>query len=369
MLKIERHNFIQTKEKTWFADVSQVDGGMMMKKYTNWLSILTILILFVAMTACSADAPPGGASAQPLSIASPRFVYATSWNGNKLTLCTVMSDGTFTSCSSIPAPNASSVNQLSTYPGGIAINPAGTIAYISDYTNGVLMCNIDSTTGLLSNCTSTGSGYTNATIISLNAAGTYAYIGDYSAGIPIIKCSVTPVTGALSSCTTTTATFSYPTSVVFNSAGTTAYVGNYDVTQISVCSVDLTTGDLSSCTSTPNTPTGMLYTTGVALNSDETILYVTSNNNNSVNQCPIKSDGTLLSCTSTGTAAGGSGWPGLKGPFGVTLNAAKTFAYIANYDSSNVVTMCSVNPSDGSLINCSNTGSGFTSPLGLTFLY
>jgi len=54
-------------------------------------------------------------------------------------------------------------------PQDIAINPENTLAYIANNaTNSVSVCVIDSVTGSLSNCATVGTGFTNPTGIALS---------------------------------------------------------------------------------------------------------------------------------------------------------------------------------------------------------
>jgi DNA-binding beta-propeller fold protein YncE len=235
--------------------------------------------------------------------------------------------------------------------------------------NGMFVCDINSTSGLISNCTLTGDHYASPSWITINAAGSFAYIGDYGSTIPMTVCNITAGTGQLTGCAYTTySNFDYPTNVVYNSVKTKAWVGNYDLTKVYLCSLNAGSGDLSACTLTPSSPPADFeYPTGIALNPAGTIMYVVSNDFSRVYKCSVGSDDSLSDCTTTGT--GVVGWAGFVTPFGITLNAAGTFAYIANYSSDNIVSMCSVDATTGDLINCANTGSAFTEPLTIAIAY
>jgi DNA-binding beta-propeller fold protein YncE len=108
-------------------------------------------------------------------------------------------------------------SSLITGPYGVALNPDGTILYVAN--NGddsVTICHIDDSTGLFSSCEDSGLGQTfNAPLgIAINAAGTKAYIANNS-GASVIACAINP-NGTLSSCVTASNAFLHASYIAFN---------------------------------------------------------------------------------------------------------------------------------------------------------
>jgi hypothetical protein len=226
-------------------------------------------------------------------------------------------DGTFSSCSqtSITSPNG-----FDAYYGSITLNPTNTIAFITDYNNGagrILACPI--TNNVISGtCTDTG-----ATSVSyygpglaLNKAGTTAYIGNDATPVGLTVCSVTGST--FSSCSNISGgtlvggssfTFSGVAGVALTNSENTLYIVENANSIIYGCpppSVGNPT--LTNCfiaTSTINNAWG------VALNAANTSAYVTDFNN-STYSCAINSSDGTFSCAAPYT--------GISAPDGVALS-------------------------------------------------
>ena len=85
---------------------------------------------------------------------------------------------------------------------------------------------------------------------------------------------------------------------------------------------------------------GQVVPMGLAYITNDFSLY------NDVTKCTIDTDGTLIDCAYTGS--------GFSKPFDITINSAGTFAYVANF-SGTTVSRCSFNAS-GELIDCIAAG-------------
>ncbi|MBA2652825.1 MAG: hypothetical protein H0U73_11230 [Tatlockia sp.] len=85
--------------------------------------------------------------------------------------------------------------------------------------------------------------------------------------------------------------------------------------------------------------------------------YVVSFGTNQVFKCNIAANGSLFNCIPTVTS-------GLSSPIDVAIDPTNRFAYITT--SINTVLKCNLFPTDGNLINCAPTGSGFVAPAGIT---
>ena len=187
----------------------------------------------------------------------------------------------------------------------------------------------------------------------------FAYVADN--GVPgVIQCRVEASTGDFINCGGTGSGFNNPSAITLNSAGTIAYVGNYGdgttANPASFCTVDSVTGALTNCASTPITSAPFIGTSGITLNPSGTYAYVSSVQNSILYKCQITGDGSLNNCTSTGSGYGGPG--------GIAFNAVGTMVYVTDYSAihSPEMTKCPVDLTTGEIGVCTRTGSGFDYP-------
>jgi len=131
---------------------------------------------------------------------------------------------------------------------GIALDPAGTFAYVVLSSDTVLFCAVDGLTGVLSPCTPTGSNFDGAQRITFNSNGTFAYVTN-SGSADITVCAVDSNSGVLSSCTSTAVgVFGGFANMAINSSNTKAYVPDtFSPNLVSVCSISAIDGTLSGC--------------------------------------------------------------------------------------------------------------------------
>ncbi len=129
------------------------------------------------------------------------IAYVTDANGN-VYLCAIGSGGAFTSCQS----NA-------TISGAYGVAIQGNYLYVTTQQNDVYKCSISSVNGSLSACSTTGGSIFGASQgIAINAAGSVAYIVDSSNSPNLVKsCDIAVNTGDLSNCVDQT-----PTSVTIS---------------------------------------------------------------------------------------------------------------------------------------------------------
>ncbi|HEV7612298.1 MAG TPA: hypothetical protein VGO37_10510 [Steroidobacteraceae bacterium] len=300
-----------------------------------------------------------GSAASALSLTSDLTALPIGWTGASATFaCATVKAGaacelplTFAPASAgsgILDLNYSYVDNAGTPQTGSASIPyAGTLPqhiYIADYgANTVLVCLIASD-GSLGACQSTGSGFNTPEDIKI--AGNLLYVVNYLSQ-SVSVCSIN-LDATLSGCVATGSGFTYPVSMAINAAGTYAYVSSYSQTP-SVCAID-TSGLLTSCAPTAGS---VPQSWSIALSTDGAHAYLSSPWYGGIDICAIASDGTLGSCTFTGSSAE---------PFGIAVNG--TILYQANYGASSVAA-CPLN-NDGSIGSCTTAGSGFASPIGLT---
>ena len=246
----------------------------------------------------------------------------------------------------------------------IVAAPANHYAYIANSGNNTVSYCLINSDGSLSSCTSTGSNFSSPYGVAINPAGTYAYVANLTAPSLMNKAGVTAPAnnlitycrinqdGGLSSCIAmSTDIVGGPTSIAINPAGTYAYTTNLTVgmttipaSAISYCPIN-SDGSFGTCSATGSAISGV--PTGVAINASGTFAYVTVSSSNTVYRCPVNSNGSLGECSSTGS--------GLYEPYGITINSSGTFAYMAD-SSCYLAAYCTINQSDGSFSACQNTG-------------
>jgi len=284
------------------------------------------------------------------TISSPKFAYAGNYTNDNLAICNVDSGtGELSNCGTTGDNLARPIE--------VTFNSAGTLAYVPNFDANVSLCNVDSNTGAISGCATTGDAISSPTWVTLNAAGNLAYISDYSDSL-IYLCSVDPNTGALSAtCNTTGSGVTSPQQIVINNAGTFAYIGNFQSGVLTLCQID-GGGNLINCGSAGPS---FSSTPGVALSPDGNYAYVADESASVVYQCAVNSGtGALSGCHSTGS--------NFDGPDSIAINAAGTLAYVANY-ADDSVTKCSID-SSGAFHSCNTTGSGFVHFVaGITLYY
>lgn len=200
------------------------------------------------VTLCTIDSITGGLTgcANTVGFGNPRFITLNSTmtrayvaGGAGVSLYSVNSDsGALTLVQNYTTGDAN----------GIALNSAGTLAYVVLSDDTVQLCAIDGTTGGLNlPCTSTGSGFNGAQRITLNSVGTFAYVAN-SGTQDITVCSVNSSSGHLSNCSTTAqGVFGGFANMAVNWSNTKAYVPDtFSPNLVSLCSINAN-GTLSGC--------------------------------------------------------------------------------------------------------------------------
>ncbi len=279
------------------------------------------------------------AESVPVTIARQvRFAYIVNNNNvSTVSVCPVHSDGTLGSCTVSNGSNTFNV------PIGIAINAAGTLAYVVNLNNNtVSVCSIHPD-GSFGACEATSDPTFNVpAAIVLNPAGTFAYIPNNIPSGTVSFCPINP-DGTLGTCTASSPVFSAPAGITINTAGTFAYVVN-NSGSVASCPINAN-GTFGACTTSD--PGGTFSNSvGIALNAAGTLAYVVNFDTNNVSLCTINPNGTLNSCSTLNP--GGA----FNGPTGVTINTAGTLAYVANNNLNiNTISLCPINP-DGTLNTC-----------------
>ena len=286
----------------------------------------------------------------PPTSPAQKNVYVTNWSANTISLCTENTlNGLLSEC------NVAAAGGTLANPEAITLNQSATLLYIANIGGSVSFCKIEASTGALNHCVSTGANFQSPTGIAINPAGSMIYVSNATTNA-VTRCHIDAVTGELNACLHTGDNFDVPSDLALNPAGTLAYISNFTGDSVTICSIDGLTGML-----TCDAPVGGGFhgPEGITLNPSGQFAYISNNGNNTVTRCSVDSvTGTLFGCSETGSTFNGFG--------SVALNLSGELAYVPSTNSS--ILVCSVNPVTGALSNCVNSGgTGFTSPSGIAF--
>jgi DNA-binding beta-propeller fold protein YncE len=228
------------------------------------------------------------------AVNTPRLAYFANGGNQSISICSVAADGSLSSC------HAETDSSFGTGIRDIIVNAALNKAYIANRADAtILICSLDANGSIIHPCTTATPGVT-MDFPGLSLSASKLYVTSYADNLVAI-CSLNADGSIQTPCATSDGndTFNGPNGRMgFNPGGTHAYIPNY--------------GD-------PN------YISG------------------SISICDVNPEGNFGICTST---ANGS----LVNPLGAALNKAGTDLYVANGDST--VTICPVDPNDGTLGTC-----------------
>jgi 6-phosphogluconolactonase len=285
----------------------------------------------------------------PIAIAvnpAGTFAYVVNYFSSTVSMFSVnASTGKLTalspaSVSTDPSGGAANANSTS-----IAITPSGSFAYvINHYTNNISMFSINTSTGLLSplSTPSVPSG-NSPRWISINPTGTFAYVTNYVDNTLTIYSIGNE--GILTAVNTISA-FSGPTQIAIHPSGNYAYVTNLTANSISI--MNLQNNTVIGTVLTGNGPSQ------IAINPDGTNAYVVNSNSNTVSMYSFGSDGSLIPLSTATIATGTS-------PVSIGINPSGAYAYVSN-SGDNTVSMYSINSSTGVLSALSTPVATGTTP-------
>lgn len=283
------------------------------------------------------------------------FAYVCNSNSvSTVSKCPVNSDGTLGTCTDSGNSGTAFNN-----PFGIAFNPPGTFAYVSNFgSTTVSKCPINSD-GTFGVCADSGAGavFNQPAGIAFNSSGNFAYV--INTNNTVSTCPVDS-SGAFGTCTNSgvVATLSAPIGIAINQSSTFAYIGNQTNSTVSKCPLSAD-GTFGVCT---DSGAGAVFngTRYPILNHAGTIAYVTSADSNTVFKCPVNNDGTFGTCADSGVGAV------FSSPRGIVINPSGTIAYVTNR-SANTASKCTINP-DGTFGTCTASGAGaaFNVPQSIT---
>lgn len=291
--------------------------------------------------------------------------YIVSQANNSVVQCVVdRVSGNLRDCLNTGATNLNN-------PYGIAFNPTGTMAFITNWDVGITRCQVDVVTGMFSNCQRADTGSNAFTLpagITMNQAGDRVYIPDLndkvapsSTNHKIKTCNVSS-DGFFSNCQSAWSEgFNDAYGVTFSPNYDRIYIATYLISgssvsnnMISSCLVDPATGVFSDCVPSV-THDIFISPMVVAFNTDGSMVFVTDYLQRYVVKCN--------SYTATGLFDEYSCWPTpypdddyvFTAPIGIALYKNDSIAYVVDAGA-NAVFRCDVNAETENLENCQNSG-------------
>lgn len=238
-------------------------------------------------------------------------------------------------------------------------------AYITNNANGtVLICPIQSN-GAFGHCNDSGNTFSSPIGIRFNSSGTIAYIvNNLGGGAAAVSLCPVNTDGTFGNCTgsgSTGTAFILPFDIALNSADTIAYVTNVSLAVVPVLACPINAnGTLGSCSTAGATAGQIPRPRGIVLNRSGSRAYVVSYFTSDVILCNVNTNGTFGSCGSAGNTGSGS----FSSPSGITLNADETKAYVAN-SGNNTISVCPINSNGtfGACVYSGNSGTAFSNPV------
>lgn len=220
------------------------------------------------------------------------MAYVTNSTSDSVSQCTMDNNGSFVSCTKFFGGSF-----LFETPEGIVLNHDGSIAYVANASRTeVSQCALNAN-GAFNNCVVAGTVPSSNTPfgIALNSAGTFAYVTCCDA---VIKCFIKS-NGAFGACIDSGvgATFNFANGIVINKSDTIAYVVDQGVPGYGVSVCKMFEGALVSC-NLFTLPPFFDVPSDIVLNRSETLAYISTDNTVAV--CAIKPDGNLGQCVDSG---------------------------------------------------------------------
>lgn len=280
---------------------------------------------------------------------------AATWTSSNTTIATM--SGTTQGLAIAGSPGTTTITAtLGSISGNTTLTVANELLYVVNQGNStVAICPLDPITGnFVSACVDSGAGAifgAGATGIAINAAGTLAFV---SSATEVTHCTINNNgTGTFSNCASQTITTPTPTPVVpmvngaglaitstVTSTGTGIYItdrniANPTLSRIILCPFNSSTGALNvgSCANAGATSLNQAY--DITLNNAGTLAFITNQGDSRVTRCLVTAaSGILTSCSNP------IGATFLSTPQGLTLDPASTILYVVNTGGSPAVSKC-----------------------------
>jgi 6-phosphogluconolactonase (cycloisomerase 2 family) len=178
--------------------------------------------------------------------------------------------------------------------------------------------------------------------LAINPAGTFAYVANYNNGATstVSQYTIDPVTGGLvPMLTPTVIAGDGPNYIIVDPTGHYVYVANLSSNNISEYTIDQGTGALQTTViqTTVLTPAGPSF---IAIDPTGTYAYVANSGADEVSQYTI-AGGVLTNPQIVSTGAGSR-------PYGLTIDATGKYLYVADRGAA-AISQFSINPANGSL--------------------
>ena len=243
----------------------------------------------------AADAPTPG----PTPDDGPTGLLVANTLGASVSTCTLGDDGVDGCANAGPS--------IPAVPGGVAISPDASVAYVMSINNNkVFACAMDDD-GYLSACTETSdSTFSNPQGTAVSVGGTSVYVvngGATQGGAMVTKCTVqgTAVTNCAAMGPGPSADVSIPTGIAIS--GGTMFVTQNGAASVQACLFDGTgtAADLDCCILSV-LPTGTVPF-GIAISGDGSTAYITDYGNVAVLKCDVDGDGNSQGQSLTNCAA------------------------------------------------------------------
>ena len=319
---------------------------------TATINATTGLATAVNFGTTSIGATYPGYTIAPVSLTVAAFAYVTNVFNNTVAYCVIsQTDGTLSNCNTTG-------NVTFSQPSGIVIDPTYKFAYIGSNNSGTIYyCNINAD-ATLSNCQTTSCGTNHTWALAINTPTSTLWASDITGatGQGVYYCGISSTTGGTTYGPSTPGGSQTQVSALgFNATGSVIIYGQVAFQQIYSANINgnpPTFGSNGAAIGTNISLPG-----GVAINSANTYAYIGNFNSSNVYQCTFNSATTFSTCNTTASIFGSTA---------IALSDDETHAYIA-FNSSNL-DICSVNPTTGALSGCTGTGTGLTSPRWIALL-
>ena len=288
-----------------------------------------------------------------VTIAPTPIAYVANPDNNSISICQIIANGQWDNCTAFYGNDSVGLSTFND-PLALAMNPAGTLAYVPNFeSNTISICaaNVDGSLGI---CRAFSDlSFNSPSAVAVNSTNTFLYVLNGSGN----SVSVCPIRGdgSFSACQAgTNSIFVSPQSMTLQAVNGSMFLYIPDGSNsIDVCHLN-TNGTLGTCIA--KSDIALSWPRGISFSTDGNTAYVSNYDNSSastVSICPVNNNGQLGACA-----------PGLSGngtfnftedwAVGLFMSEISTdglrYGYVPN-NGSNSVSICLIN-NDNSIGNC-----------------